>query len=110
MTTISRDNQLVTIINIFTVNPADQERLISLLTEATQSSVQHAKGFVSATLHRSLDGTKVAMYAQWRSLNDYQAMREDKTPLPFLLQALSFSGFDPGIYEIVENFDYSNSA
>jgi hypothetical protein len=30
--------------------------------------VRHAAGFISARLHRSLDGTKVTMYAQWRSV------------------------------------------
>jgi heme-degrading monooxygenase HmoA len=41
-----------------------------LLARATETSVRHMPGFISATLHRSLDGTKVAMYAQWRSVDD----------------------------------------
>ncbi len=44
--------------------------------------MRRAPGFVTASLHRSNDGTKVTMYAQWRSIDDYQAMRQD--PLPFL--------------------------
>jgi quinol monooxygenase YgiN len=49
----------VTLINVFTVEPARQQELIELLVRATESSVRHADGFISARLHRSLDGTKV---------------------------------------------------
>ena len=67
MPTISKESKLLTLINIFTVEPAKQRELVDLLIGATETSVRHITGFVSATLNRSLDGTKVAMYAQWRS-------------------------------------------
>jgi len=44
------------------------------------------------------------MYAQWRSAEDYQAMRADPTPLPYLQQALAIARFEPGIYEVVQTF------
>jgi quinol monooxygenase YgiN len=62
MTTISKDAKLVTFINVFTVEPANQQRLVDLLARFTDASVRHAPGFVSAALHRSLDGTKVTMF------------------------------------------------
>ena len=74
MTTISRDARLVTFINVFTVEPTNQQRLVELLTQVTDSSVRHAPGFISSALHRSVDGTKVTMYAQWRTIEDYEAM------------------------------------
>src|ERR1700676_609437 len=72
MTTISAKSDVMTLINMFTVEPANQRRLVELLTEATEVSVGRAPGFVSASLHRSTDGTKVTMYAQWRSIDVYQ--------------------------------------
>ena len=104
MTTISASRKLVTLINVFTVDPANQQRLLDLLASATETSVQHAQGFISASLHRGLDGTKVTMYAQWRSVEDYEAMRRDPAPLPYLEQALAIAKFDPGMYEVVETF------
>src|SRR5437868_11310185 len=68
MTTISKDAKLVTLINVFTVAPANQRHLVELLARATDTSVRHAPGFVSASLHRSLDGTRVTIYAQWRTI------------------------------------------
>ena len=94
----------VTLINVFTVAPENQQRLIDLLTEITERSVRHAPGFLSARLHRSLDGTKVTMVAEWRSRADYEAMRADPTPSPYLERALAIAKFEPGMYEVAETF------
>jgi hypothetical protein len=75
---------MITLINVFTVEP-----------------VNRAPGFMSSTLHRSVDGTKVTMYAQWRSAKDYQAMRQGSGSLPFLQEALIIARFEPSIHEIV---------
>jgi hypothetical protein len=44
------------------------------------------------------------MYAQWRSVEDYEAMRANPTPLPYLQQALAFAKFEPAMYEVVETY------
>lgn len=103
MTTISKHNELITLINVFTVEPARQQELLDLLARATQI-VRLEPGFVSSSLHRSLDGSKVTMYAQWRSIEDYQAMRENPAALPYLKQAIAFARFEPGMYEVLETY------
>ncbi|GAC1466049.1 MAG: antibiotic biosynthesis monooxygenase [Gemmatimonadaceae bacterium] len=95
---------MATIINVFTVAPGDQKRLVDLLARATQSSARHIPGFVSAALHRGLDGTKVTMYAQWRTVEDYHRMRHRPDALPFLEEAMTIAMFDPGLYEVAEVF------
>lgn len=92
------------LINVFTVEPANQQKLVGLLTQATEGFVRHAPGFISARLHRSLDGRQVAMYAHWLSKEDYEAMRKDPGPLPYLQQALQIATFAPGMYEVVQTF------
>jgi quinol monooxygenase YgiN len=104
MITIGANRKLVTLINVFTVEPTNQRQLLELLARATQTSVRHAPGFISASLHRGLDGTKVTMYAQWRSVEDYQAMRGNPAPLPYFQRALAIAKFDPGMYEVVETY------
>jgi quinol monooxygenase YgiN len=104
MPVIAKGDRVATVINVFTVAPADQARLVELLTKATQSSVRHVPGFLAAALHRSLDGTKVTMYAQWRSVEDYQRMRSRPDTSPFLAEAVAIATFDPGLYEVVEVF------
>jgi quinol monooxygenase YgiN len=104
MTTISKESSYLTLINVFTVDPANQQELVALLKEAT-ATVRQVPGFVSSSLHRSLDGTKVTMYAQWRSLEDYNAMRSNPAAAPFLNRALKIARFEPGMYEVVETFE-----
>jgi len=101
---------MVTLINIFTVDPANQQRLLDLLTRATEEFVCKAPGFISSTLHRSLEGTKVTMHAQWRSAEDYRAMRDDPGPQPLLQQALAIAKFEPGMYEVVRIFSAGGSS
>jgi quinol monooxygenase YgiN len=95
---------MIVLINVFSVDPENQQRLVDILTKATDVSVRQAKGFISATLNRSIDGTRVTMYAQWRSIADYQAMREDPGPRVFFEEALSIAGFEPRMYEVVRTF------
>jgi quinol monooxygenase YgiN len=104
MTTISKDAKLITFINVFTVEPANQQRLVELLAHVTETSVRHAAGFVSSALHRSIDGTKVTMYAQWRTIEDYETMRKAPAPLPYLKEALTIARFEPGMYEVIETY------
>ena len=102
MPTISKGRTPVTLINVFTVTPEKQDELIKLLIDVSEHNVRHHKGFISASLHRSIDGKKVAMYAQWASVEDYEAMRHG--PAPALEKALKIATFDPGMYEVVEIF------
>ena len=105
MTTISKDNKFLTLINIFVVEPLDQQQLVELLIKATNDSIRHAQGFISASLHSSLDGTKVTMYAQWQGIEDYQRMRSNPTTSPYLEHALIIARFEPGMYEVAETFN-----
>jgi hypothetical protein len=45
MTTILPSRKHVTLINVFTVEPADQRQLLELLARATENFVRHASGF-----------------------------------------------------------------
>jgi quinol monooxygenase YgiN len=104
MPTISKGRAPLTFINVFTVAPENQDELIKLLTEVTEQNVRHHKGFVSASLHRGIDGKKVTMYAQWASVEDYESMRRSSGPAPALEKVLQIATFDPGMYEVAEIF------
>ena len=104
MPTISKGRTPVTLINIFTVTSEKQDELIALLIDVSEHNVRHHKGFISASLHRGIDGKRVTMYAQWASVEDYEAMRQNPGPAPALQQAMAIATFDPGMYEVVEIF------
>ena len=77
MAVISTKKSALTLINTFTVRPGRQQELIDLLNRATEEVMRHLPGFISASIHRGQDRTKVANYAQWRSLEDFQAIFQE---------------------------------
>ncbi len=100
MTTIRTGAPYVTLINVFTVAPEQQQRLLDLLVEATERVINTRPGFISANLHRSLDGTRVVNYAQWRSRADFEAMLADPAAIPHLREAAQLATFEPHLYEV----------
>ncbi len=101
MTEISRDGDVVTLINVFTVMPENQQRLLDLLVGATGAVMNGLPGFVSANLHKSLDGTRVVNYAQWRSREAFEAMLEDPEAMVHMKEAAKIAEkFEPHLYEV----------
>jgi len=101
MVTIAKNNDVVTLINVFTVAPEDQQRLVEVLVEATQAVMRKQPGFVSANIHRSLDGTRVANYAQWRSREAFEAMLRDRDAAEHMGEAAKIAErFEPHLYEV----------
>ena len=100
-TRIFKGQPLVTLINVFTVEPANQQRLIEILTEATEQVTRMLPGFVSANIHRSVDGTRVTNYAQWRSQADLEAIYTNPAFAPHMQQCAEIATYDAHVYEVV---------
>ena len=101
MVTISKDNDVVTLINVFNVAPEDQQRLVDVLANATRTVMRDQPGFVSANIHRSLDGTRVTNYAQWRSREAFEAMLRNQEAAEHMGAAARIAeSFEPHLYEV----------
>jgi hypothetical protein len=72
MITITQQGDVVTLMNVFACNPQDQQQLIDTWIRATEASLGKLPGIISASLHRSKDGTRVVNYAQWRRDEDWE--------------------------------------
>jgi quinol monooxygenase YgiN len=102
MTRIATEQDVVTLVNVFTVEPERQQRVVDLLVEATRTVVGQVPGFVSANIHRSLDGTKVVNYAQWRRQADLKAMLRDPAAQAHLRTAGELAtSVEPHLYEVI---------
>lgn len=106
--TIDASTPLVTLINVFSVAPERADELLELLTEATEKVIRHREGFVSANLHLSLDRRHVANYAQWRSLQDLEAMWADQQAQKHMTAATAIADAAPVVYQVVSVHDASN--
>jgi len=103
LATIGTDRPVLTLVNVFTVAPENQQKLVDLLVAATESTMRHLPGFVSATIHRSLDGAKVVNYAQWRSRDDFAALMSHPEAVAHMKAAAVLASFDPILCEVVES-------
>ena len=104
---ISREGQLVTLINVFETKPEQQQALIDAWMHFVES-VKGEPGMIGTALHRSTDGTRVVNYAQWRSEADhssfvkkYREQMEAHRPLA--------ERVDPHLYEVVSLFERRDS-
>ena len=101
MTKIAVDNNVVTLINVFTVRPDQQQRLVDLLVEVTEAVMKYQPGYVSANIHKSLDGTRVTNYAQWKSREAFEAMLTDSEANVHMQEAARVAEkFEPHLYEV----------
>ena len=103
MVNIRKGRDVLTLVNVFTVRPENQQKLVDLLVEATDKTMRKLPGFLSASIHRSLDGTKVVNYAQWRSKTDFDAMRQNPAAQPHLAAVAAIATFDPILCEVSES-------
>ncbi len=102
MVKIDDANPVVTLINVFTVDPGHQQELVDLLINATREAMQYVPGFVSASIHKSSDGSRVTNYAQWKSAEDFQAMLKNPKALEHMAPIKKLATYDAHLYEVVE--------
>ena len=77
MPQIKLDNQPVTQITIVEPEPGKQEEAISLMKERAQF-MSSQPGFISVSLHRSLDGRRIINYIQWQSRELLQSAHQSR--------------------------------
>ena len=103
-TVISKDANLVTVINKFSVEPENLKRLLQLLDDL-RAIVEKQSGFISANVHKSFEGTRIVSYAQWNTKEDYQAVYTNSDAKPILDEIKKISKFSWNLYEVVYTSD-----
>jgi Antibiotic biosynthesis monooxygenase len=75
MAQIDASRQLMTLVVAMEIDP---ERVDVKLDHLREVAHEHSKrpGFVSCSIHRSLDGSRLVEYIQWESPAAHQAVRE----------------------------------
>jgi hypothetical protein len=104
MPIIRANSGVITQINVFTVPEGGQDALIELLSEAARFS-RETPGWLSASLHKSRDGSRVLNYAQSESPAAAQAVIERLRDKGFLARNKALGEAHPGLYEVVFTLD-----
>lgn len=63
-------------------------------------TVKHQPGFVSASIHKSLDGVRVMNYAQWKTQADYQAFIQNSQVQSQGAKLSEFQIHESHVYEV----------
>jgi heme-degrading monooxygenase HmoA len=105
MPQIQTGRQPVTQITIVESEPDKQAEALSLMTERARFMARQP-GFISISLHRSLDGRRIVNYVQWQ---DRDKLRSAHQSPEFRRQWGHFdeltSEIDPHLYEVSEVID-----
>jgi quinol monooxygenase YgiN len=100
MPTIETGNGVVTHINVFRVAREQQQALVDSLVE-TVNAARSVPGWLSASIHRSFDGTQVVNYVQFASQEAAQAVLRHLAAAGHLKRNTDLGSVAPGQYEVV---------
>jgi len=104
---VSREGNLVTLINVFETKPEQQQELIDQWIRFVEEVVGEP-GMIGTALHRSTDGTRVVNYAQWRSKEDFESFVQKYREQMEVRRPLA-QRVDPHLYEVVYLFERGGS-
>jgi len=89
--TIRTDSAVITLVNVFTVEPAKLPSLLDLLRDGTDTFFSKMPGFVSSSVLTARDGSRAINYSQWKSVDDIAAFRKDPRFAPYIQQLLALA-------------------
>jgi len=104
MITISRKDDLVTLINVFTCELQNQQSLIDAWIKATEETLGKLPGITLASLHKSKDGTRVVNHAQWKSSENWEKLLEVGRS-SYFVEMGKFGKPDLHLYEVCYQLD-----
>jgi len=92
---IKANSDVVTLINVFVVEPNNQETLFQTVKEGAETLMRKQPGYIAASVHKSRDGQRVIVYAQWRSPEDVQAFRSRPELREYFTRVSALAQFEP---------------
>jgi len=94
----------IVLINVYRCAPERLDGLMEFLTVMVGAQ-RPLDGFVSATLHRGLNGKVAAVHAVWRNREAWKAMARDPAINAAMEPIMALATFEPHLYEAGEVFD-----
>jgi quinol monooxygenase YgiN len=100
---IETQSKILTVVNVLTPKPEEQEKVVNLLQKGMNDTMQYQPGFISANIHKSLDSNHVLVYAQWENAESLQnAVKLIETgKAPSMMEVFSIGNPEYHPYEVV---------
>lgn len=100
--TIRIGSDITTLVNVFTVEPDNQQKLVQILKEGTESFFSKQPGFISSSVHAGKEGGRAVNYSQWRSAQDIENFRKDPKFAPYIQRLAAIAKAETILCEVVE--------
>ncbi len=84
----------ITLIDVFSVDPKNQDKLVQIMVEVTEKTLKHIPGFISMSVHKSLDGKRVTNYEQWESVKHCEMMYQNTEVRQHIQKAVAIAKAD----------------
>jgi quinol monooxygenase YgiN len=92
-TTTAVTKEVTTLINVLTVEPEHQQKLINLLRESTECVVSKLDGWISTRFIAAKDERHVVIYSQWRDLASVEAMQSNPEMIAYFPRVAALAAF-----------------
>ena len=92
--TIAVTPEVTTLINVLTVEPENQAKLLGSLCQNAESVVSTLPGWVSTSFIVSHDKRRVVIYSQWRDLASLHAMQSHPQMRAYFPHVAALASFD----------------
>jgi quinol monooxygenase YgiN len=102
-TTKEVTKKVTTLINILTVEPKNQQNLIRLLRDNTESVVSRLDGWISTSFIATTDQRHVLIYSQWRDVASVEAMRANPDMVAYFPRIAALAALDSFAGDVVYN-------
>ena len=102
-TTIAVTKEVATLINVLTVEPENQQKLIELLRSNTENVVTGLDGWISTSFIAAKDQRHVVIYSQWRDLASVEAMRTNPDMVAYFPRIAALAALDGFAGDVVYN-------
>ena len=104
MPQIIANKGVITQINVFDAFPGKEEALVALLKEAA-TAASDVQGWLSASLHLSLEGQRIVNYAQCTDHAAWERVMARLVEGNFLARNKELGVAHPGLYEVIYTLD-----
>jgi quinol monooxygenase YgiN len=94
---------VTTLINVLTVEPESQAKLIELLRENTENVITGLDGWISTSFIAAKDQRQVVIYSQWRDVASVEAMKSNADMAAYFPRIAALAAFDSFVGDVVYN-------
>ena len=81
---IRSGEKLITLVNVFVVDPAQLDKLVEVLRDGTATFFSKMPGFVSSSILTARDRSKAVNYSQWKTTEEVAGFRRDPRFAPYI--------------------------